>query len=165
MTVHEEIFSRVRRLSIFDYVCLAMSCADAPGPEPRPTVSGSETIGPRILLAEDNPLNRKVALRQLQKLGYKADAVADGREVIEALKQARYDIILMDCGMPELDGYETTRHLRREYPHPIRIIALTAHSLSTDRDKCLAAGMDDYLTKPVSLEALKAAIERWRPET
>ncbi len=123
----------------------------------------------RILLAEDNVTNQKVALHQLQRLGHNAYAVNNGREVLEITERIQYDVILMDCQMPEMDGYEATRQLRiresnqdvwgGQSPH-IWIIALTAHSLTGDREKCLAAGMDDYLSKPARLDAIQEALGR-----
>lgn len=132
-----------------------------------PPSSESPTDVPtRILLAEDNLINQKVAIGLLQALGYTADLATNGVEVLEALKRAPYDLILMDCQMPELDGYETTQHIRasKTLPKP-RIIAMTANAMRGESEKCLAAGMDDYLSKPVRLEALREMLTRWMPET
>jgi len=118
----------------------------------------------RILLAEDNLVNQRLALRQLQKLGYAAQPVSNGFEVLQELQRQTYDLILMDCQMPELDGYEVTRRLRqweKETQHaPAYIIAVTAHALEGDRERCVSAGMNDYITKPVHLAQLEAALIR-----
>jgi CheY-like chemotaxis protein/HPt (histidine-containing phosphotransfer) domain-containing protein len=123
----------------------------------------------RILVAEDSPLNQQVVLKQLEKLGYKADAVADGTKVIESLARKPFDVILMDCQMPEMSGYEATWQIRDREKEPDEaskksrhtyIIAMTANSAADNREKCLAAGMDDFINKPVRLCELEAALFR-----
>jgi PAS domain S-box-containing protein len=116
-----------------------------------------------LLLAEDEPINQMIALCFVEKLHFQADAVANGLEVLETLEREPYDLILMDCQMPELDGYEATRRIRsRESDgHRIPIIAVTAHAMKGDREKCLAAGMDDYLAKPYEEEELAVLLKRW----
>jgi len=118
----------------------------------------------RILLAEDNIINQKVALGLLNNMGYKADVANNGVEVLAALEVRPYEIILMDCQMPELDGYETTQRIRASTKHgSLRIIAMTANAMRGESEKCLEAGMDDYLSKPVRLEALRDMLARWMP--
>jgi len=117
----------------------------------------------RILIAEDNPVNRMIAVRILEKLGCRADSAANGNEVLDALRNAPYDLVLMDCQMPEMDGYETTRLIRHSRTLPcvkIPIIAMTANALPGDREKCLAVGMDDYVSKPLTAEHLVTVIHR-----
>jgi CheY-like chemotaxis protein/HPt (histidine-containing phosphotransfer) domain-containing protein len=125
-------------------------------------IAGSGLPPLRILVAEDNVVNQKVALLLLQQLGYAADVAADGEETLAALRRQPYDVILMDVQMPGMDGLEAARRIRDEWPaaERPRIIAVTANALREDRETCLAAGMDDYLSKPVLPEDLQAALCR-----
>jgi PAS domain S-box-containing protein len=126
--------------------------------------SGVEHLDPnlRILLAEDNQINQKVALRTLERLGYRADAASDGVEVLASLQRQIYDVVLMDVQMPVMDGLEATIRLRRQLPasrQPV-VIAMTANAMQGDRERCIAAGMDDYLSKPFTVDALVAALQK-----
>lgn len=139
----------------------------APSPVP-PTavVSGAEPHSRRgrILVVEDNVINQKVTVQFLEKLGYRADVVAGGAEALNALASIDYAAVLMDCRMPDMDGFEATRQIRsreRGTGHHTPIIAMTASAMEGDRERCLAAGMDDYLSKPLHLEGLEAALTRW----
>jgi len=121
----------------------------------------------RILLAEDNPMNQKVALRLLERLGYGADVATNGLEAIEALERRPYDVVLMDVQMPHLDGLDATRRICEQWPEETRphIIAMTANALPEDREACFAAGMNDYVAKPIRTEELAAALKRAKPRT
>ncbi len=170
----------VRQSPLFDCLVNVMgkstdenAVASSAGPVPAPIFSdpNPKVENVRILLAEDNIVNQKVALAQLQKLRYKANTVANGLEVLEALQQISYDIILMDCQMPEMDGYEATRAIRKReksadqgcsWRSPVYIIAMTANAMQGDNEKCFAAGMDDYLSKPARISELQTALERWK---
>jgi CheY-like chemotaxis protein len=123
--------------------------------------------GNRILLAEDNPVNQKVAARLLEKLDYRVEVVVDGRAAVAAWQTGAFDLILMDCQMPEMDGYAATREIRRleAGQRHIPIVALTAHAMRGDEEKCRAAGMDDYLTKPIDRIKLDACLNRLLPST
>jgi CheY-like chemotaxis protein/HPt (histidine-containing phosphotransfer) domain-containing protein len=122
---------------------------------------------PRILVAEDNIVNQKVAVCLLEKLGYRANVVANGLEAVEAVSRMRYALVFMDCQMPEMDGWAATARIRtheREQTSPrLPIIAMTANAMPEDREACIHAGMDDYLSKPISLNDLKAMLTRWIP--
>jgi CheY-like chemotaxis protein len=126
----------------------------------KPAVSGKKPI--KILMAEDNSINQRVGKLILQRAGYEIDLVSDGSEALEAYRNKPYNLILMDCQMPTMDGFEATRQIR-SLPgarQPI-IIAVTANALVGERERCLAAGMDDYLSKPFQAEQLVAIVERW----
>ncbi len=120
--------------------------------------------GERILVAEDNLINREVIGAQLGKLGYKSEIVRNGREAVEAIRRGTFDLILMDCEMPEMDGYEATRNIRQGSQTHIPIVALTANAMSSDKQRCIEAGMDDYLAKPVDPNQLASVLAKWIPE-
>jgi CheY-like chemotaxis protein len=109
-------------------------------------------------------VNQKLALRLLQRMGLEADVVEDGRAAVAAVEGGSYDVVLMDVQMPEMDGLEATRQIRSRWPdRPLRIVGLTANAMAGDREACLAAGMNDYVSKPIRPEELEAAISRARP--
>ena len=132
----------------------------------RPAES-TEAGAPRslcILVAEDNAVNQRVAVRMLEKAGHQVDLVSNGRAAVEAVDRKPYDLVLMDCLMPQMDGFEATRAIRAAEvgtDRHVPIVALTANAMQRDREQCLGAGMDDYLTKPFTKQALTAAVERW----
>src|SRR5207237_3182770 len=119
----------------------------------------------RILLAEDNAMSQKVALRLLEQLGYRADVAENGREAIEALERQPYDVVLMDVQMPELDGLDATRQICERWPEETRphIVAMTANALPEDREACFAAGMNDYVAKPIRAAEVVAALKSAKP--
>jgi CheY-like chemotaxis protein len=121
----------------------------------------------RALVAEDNVVNQKVAVRMLEKLGIRADVAANGLEAVQMFEMMPYDLVLMDCQMPEMDGFTAAREIRRrEGPvNRARIIALTAEVMSGTRELCLAAGMDDYISKPIRLHDLIGELRKWLPTT
>jgi len=123
----------------------------------------AQAPGAQILVAEDNSINRLVALAQLRKLGYQASAAVNGAEAVEAVGHGRYHLVLMDCAMPVMDGLEATRRIRGSNHPDIPIIALTASAMEADREQCLSAGMNDYLAKPVELDRLAEMLAKWLP--
>jgi len=129
--------------------------------EASPIATGPGRSDLRILVAEDNAVNQRVIQLQLRKAGYSAKIVATGLQALKAVEEATYDLIIMDCQMPELDGYEATRRLReQDRTRAMYVIAMTANSLEGDRERCLAAGMNDYLSKPTNERDLVAALQR-----
>jgi CheY-like chemotaxis protein/HPt (histidine-containing phosphotransfer) domain-containing protein len=118
-----------------------------------------------VLVAEDSPMNQRVALGMLERLGYEGILVANGLEAVEAVQHQRFAAILMDCQMPEMDGFAATAEIRRQEPvgQHLPIIAMTANAMKGDRERCLEAGMDDYISKPVRFEDLQMALQRWAP--
>jgi len=143
---------------------LAHDAAAKPAPapaKPRMDAGMAQAHPLRILLAEDTVVNQKLALRLLQQMGYRADVAANGIEAIECVARQTYDVVLMDVQMPEMDGLEATRRIVARWPSPAqrpRIVAMTANAMQGDREMCLEAGMDDYITKPIRVEALVQAL-------
>jgi PAS domain S-box-containing protein len=155
--------------SFFFSVPLALAGADVARPAhvERRAVNPNESWAgtPRLLVVEDSPVNQLVAVRTLERLGCECDVACDGREALEALSQRSYDAVMMDCQMPVMDGYEATAELRRREggERHTPVIAMTAHAMKGDADRCLAAGMDDYIAKPMRRELLVEALARWIP--
>lgn len=159
--------------------CLTAALAAAPGETPLITrhslAEQAASFKARVLVVDDNPVNQKVAAKMLSKLGARADVAPDGVSALDAVKKTRYDIILMDCLMPEMDGFETTRRIRnleqaadgtaKGALAPTPIIAMTANVRQEDKEKCLTAGMNDFVAKPVTLDTLRAVLATWTPET
>ena len=155
--------SELGRGSLF-WVEIPFETSDSPEPPTAPA-QPFEPLGGHVLLVEDNPVNRHVAVAMLDKLGIEAEVAEDGRHALELFTPNRFDLILMDCQMPELDGYAATRAIRQreqetETP-PIPILALTADAQEENRRRCLEAGMDDYLAKPLRIEVLHTHLSRW----
>ncbi len=171
----------VRRAELYGSLCAALqliddlsqtrarayaepaSIVDITKAKPQVETAGADF---RLLLVEDNQTNKQVTVSTLAQLGYRIESVSNGREAVHALQEAEYDLIFMDCHMPVMDGFEATAEIRRREPNAERrtpIIAMTASALPEDRARCLAVGMDDYLTKPLHREELRAILARWLP--
>ena len=156
----------VRQSHLFDAVASVLAVTSIlPPPDNTKSISAeaaSGLAGLRLLVAEDNPVNQRVAAAMLGRLGLRVDVVGDGREAVEAISRAPYAAVLMDCQMPEMNGYQATEEIRRleGSGHRTPIIALTAAAMKGDKERCLEAGMDDYLSKPVRMEALAEALSR-----
>lgn len=172
LRVVRELFSAyvskpVRQSQLFDILMSVFSATKQAarsvqtGPKLDPKLAARLPL--RVLLAEDNIINQKLALRILEKMGYVADVAADGLEALGALERQRYDIVFMDVQMPEMDGLEATRIIVQNYPAEKRpkIIAMTANALQGDRERCIEAGMDDYVSKPILVEEVQRVLERW----
>ena len=166
------------------YECLSLvlgSALDAVAPNPQTAASiitrhslseAQIRSSPLVLVVEDNPVNQKVAVKMIEKLGYRVNVAANGREAVESLARIPYALVFMDCQMPEMDGFEATRVIRKQEeslrqaggsPSHLPIIAMTANAMQEDHDRCQAAGMDDFLSKPVASKSLAAVLNRWVP--
>jgi CheY-like chemotaxis protein len=155
----------IKRRALFEIVCRVLQ-GSVPGeitPRPADPQPAAAKVRGRILVAEDNPVNQRVAKLQVQRLGFDVDVVENGEAALAALEQQFYSMVLMDCQMPRMDGYEATRELRRRQHggRHVPVVAMTANAFAADREACLQAGMDDYLSKPVELRALEEVLHRW----
>ena len=141
-------------ISLLAKEAVAKPVAPTAGPRLDPGMAARHPL--RILVAEDNVVNQKLALRLLQQMGYRADLASNGIEAVESIARQAYDVVLMDVQMPELDGLDATRRIRAlgSAHRGLRIVAMTANAMQGDREMCLEAGMDDYLTKPIRVEQL-----------
>jgi CheY-like chemotaxis protein len=163
MNGHIRLASEPGKGSVFTFTILTRSIQEAAAPPataaPLPLLSGKYPL--RILLAEDNPINQQLALIILTKMGYAPELAENGKEVLDRLREKHFDLIFMDIQMPEMDGLEATRIIRATHAVQPLIIAMTANATREDREECLAEGMNDYLSKPVSLDELIQVLEKW----
>jgi two-component system sensor histidine kinase/response regulator len=169
--IQAHLVKPIRQSELFDILSTVLgggkvASAAPPATAEDPASDTSRAVGGRVLLVEDNPVNREVALAMLGQFGCEVEVANNGLKAVEALQRASYDVLLMDCQMPVMDGYEATAQIRRREAaegagHRVPIVALTANAVEGDRERCLAADMDDYLSKPFTQAALKDALERW----
>jgi CheY-like chemotaxis protein/HPt (histidine-containing phosphotransfer) domain-containing protein len=163
------VYKPVRPAQLLDAVCRALNIELQPEkkapPAPVLDANFARRLPLRLMIADDNLINQKVGLSVLQKLGYRADVAQNGLEVLQALEQKAYDVVFLDVQMPEMDGLETARQIVQRWPREKRpcVIAMTGNALMGDRERCLEAGMDDYISKPVRIAELQSALERWGP--
>ena len=143
---------------------IATKLGQVPDQASAPDISPEQESGRHILIAEDNHVNQRVAVLQLQQIGFSADVVSNGEEAVAAMRSTNYDLVLMDCQMPIMDGFEATREIRKaeiRTGRHVPIVAMTAYAMEGDREKCIAEGMDDYISKPVNPNVLTAILEKW----
>ncbi|HET6898309.1 MAG TPA: response regulator, partial [Vicinamibacteria bacterium] len=164
----DAVLTKPVRPSALEEQVIALLAGEVPVTVPEPAGGGAVEVdadAPLVLVVEDNDINRAVALRTLERLGYRATGVRNGLEAVETFTPGTYGAVLMDCQMPVMDGYEATGRMRKAEAgrRPTPILAMTAGVLAGDRERCLAAGMDDYISKPVAFEDLAAALRRWVP--
>jgi len=152
----------IRQADLFNCLSTVFSGTSHPGYGAPGTPESARPGSMRVLLAEDNLSNQKVILMMLKRLGYPAKAVSSGKEALHALESEHFDAVLMDVRMPEMDGLEATRIIRQRWNNKLKIIAITAYALKGDRERCLAAGMDDYISKPVKMEELAEMLSKFR---
>jgi len=156
----------IRQSSLYDAIVESRFGASSTGGYEERSIAPAQpaTSGALLLLVEDNDVNRRIAVRQLEKLGYRAECAANGQEACDRSAREHFDLIFMDCQMPVMDGFEATREIRKREGRTgmhVPIVAMTANALSGDRDECFAAGMDDYIAKPVATKELQSVLERW----
>ncbi|MEM6265812.1 MAG: response regulator, partial [Bacteroidota bacterium] len=160
------MFKPIRHLNLLDRICQILG--EKPAPIKKPAVADAEPLKLiskeyplQILIVEDNPINQKYMLKVFSKLGYEIDLAQDGLEAVQLVQEKTYDLVFMDIQMPKLNGYEATREILKMEKLPPTIVALTANALVTDREKCLEAGMQDLIGKPVKIEAIIQAVKKW----
>ncbi len=166
--IDAEMVKPVRPSQLFDVLQTVLAERGGHGRERMDAIGPAPAVPrARVLIVEDNAANQKVAMRMIQRLGFRADVAGTGGEAVTLIGRGHYDAVLMDCQMPEMDGYEASRQIRHNERggRHVPIIAMTADALEGERERCLEAGMDDYITKPVKLHVVAAVLERWLATT